>query len=252
MNCVESKRYLDLFLDGELDVETNLKVLEHLNLCPPCSKVFEGERWLGGEIRSRLSEEKAPAELVGRLQQAIAREGIAASSRRWGSVASLAASFLVAGTVAWAVFFGPDPGSQLHASPVSASTIAEAAARRHDSLRDTVPAEGLCVCPGCTDRPKEELDAWFSKRNASTCHHPMDKLGYRWKNGSMWRDGVRGRAICWTTQATQDRTLVSHASLPATAVSREGGEKRCIGSSEVRLFRVGPRVVIVGGDEGYT
>ena len=43
MKCHESKRHLDLFMDGELSVPENLKVLEHLNLCRPCASVYEGE-----------------------------------------------------------------------------------------------------------------------------------------------------------------------------------------------------------------
>ena len=74
MNCVDAKRHLDLFLDGELDVETNLKVLEHLNLCSGCAKTFEGERWLGGEVRRKLCENKAPDALKNRICLALDRE----------------------------------------------------------------------------------------------------------------------------------------------------------------------------------
>ena len=43
MMCHEAKRQLDLFMDGELSVADNMKVLEHLNLCRPCAGVYEGD-----------------------------------------------------------------------------------------------------------------------------------------------------------------------------------------------------------------
>ena len=43
MKCHEAKRHLDLFMDGELSVQENMKILEHLNLCRGCSEIYVGE-----------------------------------------------------------------------------------------------------------------------------------------------------------------------------------------------------------------
>ena len=67
MKCHESKRHLDLFMDGELSVPENLKVLEHLNLCRPCASVYEGEKALRGVLRSSAGSDRAPAGLAARL-----------------------------------------------------------------------------------------------------------------------------------------------------------------------------------------
>lgn len=38
MNCMEVRKYLYAFADGELDTPENLDVLEHLNMCPTCTQ----------------------------------------------------------------------------------------------------------------------------------------------------------------------------------------------------------------------
>src|SRR5204862_2684300 len=92
MKCHEAKRHLDLFMDGELSVPENLKVLEHLNLCRACGAVYEGEKALRAALRARLGAERAPEGLVERLAQA--KESAAPLSvlprRRWLSIAAAA------------------------------------------------------------------------------------------------------------------------------------------------------------------
>src|SRR5579872_535835 len=100
MKCHESKRHLDLFMDGELSVQENLKVLEHLNLCRPCADVYEGEKALRALLRARLGSGAAPAGLADRL---LAEEASAAPvapppalrRRGWMPLAA-AAAFAVA------------------------------------------------------------------------------------------------------------------------------------------------------------
>ena len=37
MDCLGFRKYVGAFADGELDVDRNLDVLEHLNMCPKCA-----------------------------------------------------------------------------------------------------------------------------------------------------------------------------------------------------------------------
>src|SRR5579871_5821897 len=100
MKCHESKRHLDLFMDGELSVPENLKVLEHLNLCRPCADVYEGEKALRALLRARLGGGSAPAGLMDGMlaEEAPAAAPAAAAEpairvfprRRWLSAAAAA------------------------------------------------------------------------------------------------------------------------------------------------------------------
>jgi anti-sigma factor (TIGR02949 family) len=97
MNCTETKRYLEPFLDGELDAEGNLKVLEHLNLCGDCNRVFDAEKTLRGALRDRLTNVKAPGGLVDRCCTALSACD-AERRRRWimPAVSAVAAAAIAA------------------------------------------------------------------------------------------------------------------------------------------------------------
>lgn len=61
MNCNSSRKYFYAFLDDELDVERNIEVLAHLDVCCECSQRMEKERRLQTRIRETVCEVKAPA-----------------------------------------------------------------------------------------------------------------------------------------------------------------------------------------------
>ena len=101
MKCHEAKRHLDLFMDGELSVPENLKVLEHLNLCRPCAAVYEGERALRGALRSELGSVRAPESMAAKLTASPAAPRLelvppVSGRARLFSTAAAAAFFLIA------------------------------------------------------------------------------------------------------------------------------------------------------------
>src|SRR5438477_8190178 len=129
MKCHEAKRHLDLFMDGELSVPENMKVLEHLNLCRPCSGIYEGEKALRGALKVQLGSEKVPASVYEKLSQTaspaedIERPWRPSSAgptegRRWSAVA--AAVFFV--TLAGAMLFTPSIETAPAFAAVAAST----------------------------------------------------------------------------------------------------------------------------------
>jgi len=63
MNCNDVRKYFYAFLDDELDVEKNIEVLAHLDMCCECSQRMEKERLLQTRIRETVCEVKAPAYL---------------------------------------------------------------------------------------------------------------------------------------------------------------------------------------------
>ena len=58
MNCKDARRYINLFLDSELDSKTNLEISEHLSSCEECNTRFEQEERLEKSLVSILKEDK--------------------------------------------------------------------------------------------------------------------------------------------------------------------------------------------------
>ena len=64
MNCNDVRKYFYAFLDDELDVEKNIEVLAHLDMCCECGQRMEKERLLQKRVRETVCEVKAPAYLA--------------------------------------------------------------------------------------------------------------------------------------------------------------------------------------------
>ncbi len=64
MNCNDVRKYFYAFLDDELDVEKNIEVLAHLDMCCECGQRMEKERLLQNRVRETVCEVKAPGYLV--------------------------------------------------------------------------------------------------------------------------------------------------------------------------------------------
>ncbi|MFQ5687311.1 MAG: anti-sigma factor family protein [Candidatus Scalindua sp.] len=64
MNCNEARKYFYAFLDDELDVDKNIEVLAHLDMCCECGQRMEKERQIQTRVRETICEVKAPDYLV--------------------------------------------------------------------------------------------------------------------------------------------------------------------------------------------
>lgn len=69
MNCNDVRTYFYAFLDDELDVEKNIEVLAHVDMCCECGKRMEKERLLQKRIRETVCTVKAPAYLAESILQ---------------------------------------------------------------------------------------------------------------------------------------------------------------------------------------
>lgn len=74
MNCTEVRKYLYAFADGELDTQTNLDVLEHLNMCSSCTQKVNAQQKLKERVGVVMGDEKSPEALRSSLGAMIARE----------------------------------------------------------------------------------------------------------------------------------------------------------------------------------
>lgn len=61
MNCNDVRKYFYAFLDDELDVEKNIEVLAHVDMCCECGRRIEKERLLQNRVRETVCTVKAPA-----------------------------------------------------------------------------------------------------------------------------------------------------------------------------------------------
>ncbi|ODS32245.1 MAG: hypothetical protein SCARUB_02639 [Candidatus Scalindua rubra] len=60
MNCNDIRKYFYAFIDNELDVEKNIEVLAHLDMCYECSHKIEKERFLHKRVKETVSMVKVP------------------------------------------------------------------------------------------------------------------------------------------------------------------------------------------------
>ena len=59
MNCQDCRKHLHPYLDSELEVTQNLNILQHLNACTECARVFEVEEAAWEHARGVLSDDGA-------------------------------------------------------------------------------------------------------------------------------------------------------------------------------------------------
>ncbi len=201
MKCHEAKRRLDLFMDGELPVADNLKVLEHLNLCAACAGIYEGEKALRGALREKLGRETAPPPLAARVFSSLPSEATDGRPRRWWAVAAAAVFLILAGSLVLA--------------PRELEVLASAVADRHGAQRyacDEGAPDRECLCPGCCPDVPARIRGFFDRHGRPDfCAHLelREATGYVFAGAASWP--FRGRPVCWTTWKTPSGGRVSHA-----------------------------------------
>jgi len=218
MKCHEAKRHLDLFMDGELSVPENLKVLEHLNLCRPCSGVYEGEKSLRGALRSTAGSDRAPAGLAERLASFLPKAAIPfarpVSSRRQLLSAAAAAVFALAG----GAFFLSTPAEK---PQVFANVVSKKFLETREGFCGQHRDDSLCLCDGCCTEPKVAVPTFFKRHGArSSCAHNLQDLGYKPIGASVWHR--RGQPICWTVWRDDKGHTITHG-LVTTKIAMEPG-----------------------------
>jgi anti-sigma factor (TIGR02949 family) len=216
MKCHESKRHLDLFMDGELSVPENLKVLEHLNLCRPCADVYEGEKALRALLRARAGSESAPAGLLERLvldEAPVARPVTAFNRRRWLSAAAAAAFFLVMLTL---VFTTPAEMPRAFASELGTKHK-----QTHEGFCGTPGNDSLCLCTRCNSETDNPVGRFFQRRvSYEGCAHELKDLGYQMIGAQVWTH--RSRPVCWTVYRDSAGNSITHG-LVTTKIAMEPG-----------------------------
>jgi anti-sigma factor RsiW len=219
MKCHEAKRHLDLFMDGELSVPENLKVLEHLNLCRACASVYEGEKALrgaSGRSWAASARPKARREAGGTARRSAAELVPPVSGRApLFSSAAAAAFFLIA-----LIFVLTTPGEK----PVA---LATELSKMHQVTRTGFCGQHLdsrlCLCSACGETGGEPVTVEkFFKRQVGreSCSHSLTNLGYSPIGASVERH--RGQPVCWTVHQDKANHTITHGQI-TTKIAMEPG-----------------------------
>jgi hypothetical protein len=73
MNCNDIRKYFYAFIDNELDVEKNIEILAHLDMCYECSQKMEKERLLHERVKETVCMVKTPAYLKNKIFESTKR-----------------------------------------------------------------------------------------------------------------------------------------------------------------------------------
>lgn len=83
MQCQESKKILDAYVDNEVDVLQSVALEEHLAGCPDCAKTMEGRRALKSAIQNADLRYTAPPELVSAVRKELHMDEEKRVSKSW-------------------------------------------------------------------------------------------------------------------------------------------------------------------------
>ena len=73
MNCEEVDRFIDVYLTGELDLNRQLTLEEHLTLCPLCRSLFEERLEFRSFFAANVARRNASPELEAKVLEAVRR-----------------------------------------------------------------------------------------------------------------------------------------------------------------------------------
>jgi len=117
MNCMQARKYLSAFMDSELDVRTNIEVLEHVEMCGACAQRLEEQRQLKGLVAAHVESIRAPEGLRARIMASLTAAGgrrllswatwREVASTEWLKASAVAASIIVVFGLVYGVLLAP-------------------------------------------------------------------------------------------------------------------------------------------------
>lgn len=148
MDCKETEKLIDGYVDGELDLIRNLEVERHLQQCARCSQGYQGHQALGNRIKASIPYFKAPADLQTRIQLSVRKAAKAEATARilhqpWLGIAAPLAAAATLVLALMPLLKGPS-GEELLAREVLASHVRSLMA---DHLSDVASSDRHTVKP---------------------------------------------------------------------------------------------------------
>jgi anti-sigma factor RsiW len=219
MTCEEARKYLDTYIDGELEAGLMLDVENHLEECRPCSSLVLLGRRVRKELRG-LGEVKAPEHLRRRVLRASGR------GRRARLVAAAVAVPLAA---AAAVLLALGPTLGRPADDAGVAGLLEDVVQHHS--RD-LPMEVKAADPA-------QVSSWFRGK----VDFPVAAPALRLANASF--EGAR------LSNVQADQAAHMNYSVDGHRVTLMIFNPRAVNLSGVRRVQVDGRDVLLGRRHGY-
>lgn len=155
MNCAESRRLADAYVDGELELTRCLEFEQHLAGCPDCEQHHATLKLLGAQIRIEAPRYAAPAHLRERLLGALSDSQLAPlpANRpvRPFSLAKPAVAVVFGALLGWLVWLGVDRYQQA-VEVVDSAVAAHVRSLHADSLATVASTNQHTVKPWLTSR----------------------------------------------------------------------------------------------------
>jgi anti-sigma factor RsiW len=130
MKCDEPLNLLDVYMDGELDLERNVELERHLEVCPRCPAELASRRAVSSAMRDKLDYHAAPLALQRAVRKELARakgasgRGSPLTRRAAPAWMRLAASFvLVAGLSSALTYYVTPTSSEAIPDEIFASHV---------------------------------------------------------------------------------------------------------------------------------
>jgi hypothetical protein len=96
--CEKVQRFLDSYISGELMVETNHEVIQHLESCADCRNDYETRLHLRDAVRTAVRATEVPADLGVRLQKRVRDHENRFRTSQWAALAAGLAAVAVGAT----------------------------------------------------------------------------------------------------------------------------------------------------------
>jgi anti-sigma factor RsiW len=113
MNCEETKRFLDAYLDRELDLRRYTELEQHLSLCPSCHAVAQELEEFRALFMAGAQTLKAPPGLRANVLAAVRREQAKQSTAFWRQPWVYAAAVVILSLFLALNILLPDAGGEL-------------------------------------------------------------------------------------------------------------------------------------------
>ena len=150
MNCTTAERYLDAFLDGEVDASAGIEVERHLASCQVCADRLRFAEWLKRSVKQQQVKESAPADFRSRMEATLEAERSAPMrfDMSWRATAAAAAVALCV--------FGVGGALEMRGPAVQTASLVA------PILEDVLRAHARAVPTEVAQR--DEVPAYFQQR----------------------------------------------------------------------------------------
>jgi anti-sigma factor RsiW len=234
MNCEEAERFLDAYLDGELELNERLELEEHLSLCTSCWCLAQERRDTRSFFRSSAPTFKAPPGLRSRVLATVrrneARPAFDFLRHRWVLAVAVFAVFVLGSSLVLNRFY-PDVGKEisrqavlLYSRSLSADHLVEVASTNPQVVKSWLAAK-LKFSPPVAAFPTSSHVLWGGRidvirdRSVATIVYKNEKdvvTLFCWppdkEQLSQGDDTIEGCHVCTWSNAECNYILVSKLS----------------------------------------